>query len=366
MSFELPHANEPREPAYADVVLERLRTYHGTADLHLYSDASVGTEGLFKLCRAARIAGLDHVAVTDRERLLTQEEADEFSVMCGVDVIPGVELTCRHEVAGRPVLLQVGLLWPPEEDPELQALLDRSREQEDVPTLKWVLETVKRHDRTSVTRTVTVLYSPVVCHLDWTEAEALARDFRVLGGVGLEVWSPLHNALQTETLLGHCAVCGLIPTGGSGRCCGADEFLPMEPEAFQAVAAYHLREEAVAVALRQSDGEWLAELSPELADALRRRPFCVPGYWSRKRLWGLLYLTEDGYEEWLQTVMLLIENSAAAVHTRQSFRQVVHTAELNGTTLRIPAPAARFAKLETGGHFYQPFREPVLFLTGAP
>lgn len=364
MNFDLPGIDSGLPLSEADRILHRLREYPGTADLHLYSILSFGSEGLFKLCRTARKAGLDHVCITDWNRLLTEPLAGEFSLMADIDVIPGGELTCQHLLNGKRVSVQVGVLWPPE-DPDFLAFFGKNTPDAPPPALRRVLEVIRRSNAAAGTRACAVLHSPFACGLDRAESEMLARDFRALGGVGLEAWSPRHSALQTELLLSCCTRVGLLPTGGSGHCRGADDFLPMEPAAFQALRAYHLREDAVERPFQQGeDGSWSTELTAELAEALRDRPFCVPGYWGRKRCWGLLYLSRSDFEQWQGNVMARIEH-AHAPHTQQIFQRVLHLSQQTGTTLSVPEFPARFAKLDSGtGRFFRPFPGSALFLTG--
>lgn len=365
MKFDLPTADSGLPLSDADQIVKQLSEYPGTADVHIYSILSRGSQGLFQLCRSARNAGLDHICIMDREQLLTAPLAAEFSLMTDIDVIPGGELTCRHTLGGKCVTVQVGFLWPPDEEADFLAFFEQKDPAAPLPDLSRVLEVIRRSNAAAETRACAVLHVPFTCAPDRAERETLIADFRALGGVGLEVWSPGLTPSQTEELLDCCARVGLLPTGGSGHCRSADGFLPMEEGAFQALQAYHLREDAVDRPVRQEeDGSCSIELTAELAEALEKCPFCVPGYWGKQRRWGLLYLPREEYEQWLVTVMARIEQ-ATAPYTQKIFRRVLHSSSLIGNTLRIPDFPAHFAKLDGGtGRFFRPYPGPVLFLTG--
>lgn len=63
-------------------------------DLHLHTDASPdGVSTLLEMTRAARLRGLDGVAITDHDHLLTPEEAELATTETGLIVIPGVEVS---------------------------------------------------------------------------------------------------------------------------------------------------------------------------------------------------------------------------------------------------------------------------------
>lgn len=366
MKFDLPTADSDPLLSDAERIVDQLSEYPGTADLHLYSILSCGSEGLFRLCRSARNAGLDHICIMDRDRILTAPLAADFSLMTDIDVIPGGELTCQHTLGGKHIPVQVGFLWPPDEEADFLAFFEQTATAAPPPTLKQVLEVVRRSNAAAEKRTCAVLHASFVCTADPSEREELISDFQALGGVGLEVWSPKLTSVRTEELLACCTRFGLLPTGGSGHCRSADGFLPMEEDAFQALRAYHLREDAVECPVqRGEDGSWIIELTAKLTEVLMECPFCVPGYWSKKRIWGLLYVSQEDYEQWLATVMALVEQ-VPAPRTQQIFRQVIHSTELTGNTLHIPDLPARFARLHGGtGRLFHPYPGPSLFLTSA-
>jgi hypothetical protein len=63
-------------------------------DLHLHTDSSPdGVSTLIEMARAARLRGLDGIAVTDHDHPLSQEEAESATAETGLLVIPGVEVS---------------------------------------------------------------------------------------------------------------------------------------------------------------------------------------------------------------------------------------------------------------------------------
>ena len=84
-------------------------------DLHTHSDASDGTDRPAALVRAAAAVGLTTVALTDHDTFGGVQEAVEAGRSAGVEVVPGVEISCA--VDG--ISLHLLGYWP---DPEHTAL----------------------------------------------------------------------------------------------------------------------------------------------------------------------------------------------------------------------------------------------------
>ena len=82
-----------RPPAPA----RRLRVHNGgmRIDLHTHSRISDGTDDPRELVRRAGAAGLDAVALTDHDTMAGAPSAVEAGQICGVRVLPGMELTCQ-------------------------------------------------------------------------------------------------------------------------------------------------------------------------------------------------------------------------------------------------------------------------------
>ncbi|MFF8266244.1 PHP domain-containing protein [Streptomyces sp. NPDC016562] len=85
-------------------------------DLHAHSTASDGTDTPAELMRAAALAGLDVVALTDHDTVAGYAEA-VAALPAGLTLVTGAELSCRLDGVGMHML---AYLFDPEE-PELHA-----------------------------------------------------------------------------------------------------------------------------------------------------------------------------------------------------------------------------------------------------
>ncbi len=90
-------------------------------DLHAHSRRSDGTQSPAELVRAAAEAGIDHLALTDHDTARGWDEAAEAADQEGIDLVRGMEISCRFGGAG--VHLLAYLVDPV--DPSLTAQLDR-------------------------------------------------------------------------------------------------------------------------------------------------------------------------------------------------------------------------------------------------
>lgn len=95
----------------------------GPADLHAHSRVSDGTEAPADLVRSAKRAGLDVVALTDHDSTAGWAEASAAARECGINLIPGMELSTRRGWASVHLL---GYLFDPE-NAALRAETDRIR-----------------------------------------------------------------------------------------------------------------------------------------------------------------------------------------------------------------------------------------------
>lgn len=98
-------------------------TFHGPSDLHLHSDHSDGTENPAAVMAAAHQAGLGTVALTDHDTTSGWAPAAEAATSLGMTLLPGMELSARHEWRSVHVL---GYLFDPD-DAALRVLTDRIR-----------------------------------------------------------------------------------------------------------------------------------------------------------------------------------------------------------------------------------------------
>ncbi len=69
-------------------------------DLHVHSTASDGSETPSEVVRLAAEAGLTAMALTDHDTLEGVEEAREEAARRGIELIPGVELSCEWDRGG--------------------------------------------------------------------------------------------------------------------------------------------------------------------------------------------------------------------------------------------------------------------------
>ncbi len=65
-------------------------------DLHTHSTASDGTDSPSDLVSSAARAGIDVIAITDHDTAAGWERSIESGERCGVRVVPGIEVSCRH------------------------------------------------------------------------------------------------------------------------------------------------------------------------------------------------------------------------------------------------------------------------------
>ncbi|WP_295817137.1 PHP domain-containing protein [uncultured Microbacterium sp.] len=102
---------------------EWMPRFRGPSDLHLHSDHSDGTEPPARVMAAAHAVGLHTAALTDHDTTSGWSEAAEAAASLGMTLIPGMELSARHEWRSVHVL---AYLFDPEHA-VLRALTDRIR-----------------------------------------------------------------------------------------------------------------------------------------------------------------------------------------------------------------------------------------------
>lgn len=104
----------PKRP-YAD----RMRI-----DLHTHSTVSDGTESPREVMRSASEAGIDVVALTDHDSMAGLEDAGEMAAALGMDFVPGIEVSCRHNG----VSIHLLAYWPDPSNDHIVAMLARTRD----------------------------------------------------------------------------------------------------------------------------------------------------------------------------------------------------------------------------------------------
>jgi len=100
------------------------RRFEGPSDLHLHSLRSDGTEPPEAVVRAAHRHGLRTISLTDHDTTAGWAEAAEATTSLGMTLLPGMELSAKHD--WRSVHLLAYLFDP--DAPALRAEMDRIRE----------------------------------------------------------------------------------------------------------------------------------------------------------------------------------------------------------------------------------------------
>lgn len=105
-----------------------MRTDAARIDLHTHSSRSDGTETVTELVAAAADAGLDAIALTDHDTTAGWEEAQQAARQHGIRVLPGIEVTVRHE---RQSVHLLAYAVDPDPTTRLAGLLRAARESRD-------------------------------------------------------------------------------------------------------------------------------------------------------------------------------------------------------------------------------------------
>lgn len=91
-------------------------------DLHCHTRLSDGSMSIDNLVFYAKRAGLDFVAITDHDTMEGVSRASVLGKRYGINVVPGVEISCFDYVRGRKVHL---LCYLPEKPDRLQGLFNQ-------------------------------------------------------------------------------------------------------------------------------------------------------------------------------------------------------------------------------------------------
>lgn len=244
-----------------------------TIDLHVHSTASDGTLTPAQVIALAARQNLSALALTDHDTTAGIREAQTAAEQAGIELIPGIELSCVFQKKEIHIL---GLFISPE-DPvfsrEINSLLAIRNERNEEMIRRFrrggfaiTLEDLQeghadtvitrshfarvlvekgyaasldqafkqylqydgpyciRKERISPEHAMKILTDqhafPALAHimqykLGWEENRALLSYLKGLGLMGLEVWHSSHHAQQSERLLALADEFGLLPTGGS-------------------------------------------------------------------------------------------------------------------------------------------------------
>ena len=122
--------------------MHRRDGFAGPSDLHLHSLRSDGTEPPAEVMRAAHRHGLRTVALTDHDTTAGWAEAAEATGSLGMTLLPGMELSARHD--WRSVHLLAYLFDP--DDRALRAETERIREDRLGRAERIVRSIARQHD----------------------------------------------------------------------------------------------------------------------------------------------------------------------------------------------------------------------------
>lgn len=122
----------------------RAHPFSGPSDLHLHSLRSDGTEPPAAVVQAAHRHGLRTIALTDHDTTAGWAEAAEATASLGMTLLPGMELSARHE--WRTVHLLAYLFDP--DHPRLRAEMERIREDRVGRAERIVRSISREHDLT--------------------------------------------------------------------------------------------------------------------------------------------------------------------------------------------------------------------------
>lgn len=92
-------------------------------DLHTHSAVSDGTEPPAQVMEAAARANLDVVALTDHDTVDGLEAASAQAALLGLEFVPGIEVSCRHEG----VSIHLLSYWHDPADEDVDAMLAQTR-----------------------------------------------------------------------------------------------------------------------------------------------------------------------------------------------------------------------------------------------
>ncbi len=111
-------------------------------DLHCHTKLSDGSVSLEELVALAKNAGLKTIAVTDHDTLAGAMRAKMLGQRAGINVIPGVEFSCKNPETDRKVHL---LCYLPEFPDRLQGLCRDISNRRKVAGQKMAAEVMKRY-----------------------------------------------------------------------------------------------------------------------------------------------------------------------------------------------------------------------------
>ena len=101
-----------------------MNTCHVRIDLHTHSTVSDGTETPAEVMRAAAVAGIDIVALTDHDSVSGWEDAAATAADAGLGFVPGIEVSCRRNG----VSIHLLAYWPRADLPAFEKMIAATRD----------------------------------------------------------------------------------------------------------------------------------------------------------------------------------------------------------------------------------------------
>ena len=222
-------------------------------DLHVHSTASDGSLTPRELVYYAAEKQLSAIALTDHDTVSGLAEAIAASHHAGIELIPGVEMSCVWEGTEIHILgyfvdtgspaLQDGLSWFRRmRDERNETILDtvitrahfarllmekgyvRDRKEAFAGYLAYGGKYVPTKDELTPERVMQMFYDgriwpslahPVQYHLDEDSLVQLIAELKAMGLRGIEAWHSSQSWQDTARLQTIARLSGLIPTGGS-------------------------------------------------------------------------------------------------------------------------------------------------------
>lgn len=176
-------------------------------DLHVHTTASDGNSTPSEVVKKAKEVGLSAIAITDHDTVGGIEEAIKEGERIGIEVIPGIELTCRDGYREFHIL---GYFL----DYKSEKLIDNLKSLE----LYKVKKSLSFKDYINIiveAGGIPVLGHPAEYGLSNAELEKTIKELKSYGLVGIEIMHPSTPNYLKDTLKLIAIKNNLIITGGS-------------------------------------------------------------------------------------------------------------------------------------------------------
>ena len=176
-------------------------------DLHTHTSASDGVLRPSELVNKAMEEGLSAIAITDHDTVKGIAEAVEASDKIGLELIPGIELTCREGYREYHIL---GYFIDYKSEKLIESLKSiRSWKVKETMSIKDYMAMITEAGG------LPVLAHPAEYGLSNADLEAIIKELKSYGLVGVEVMHPSTPSHLEEVLKDIASRYNLIVTGGS-------------------------------------------------------------------------------------------------------------------------------------------------------